>query len=200
MCGETSGVTRDDDGYSCLLCGGPRVIVDPPFAREYQEKPFLVRARELRKKRAAWGVAAGVATAFGAFALVVAGVLALIIHLSAAGGELAAALVLGPLLFATFGFARVKTASTAVRAALGEAELVVTEEIARSRRATVDAAELSAILHVPLARAEELAARAQVEGFLGGEERPPADRVRVDPGDVSEPSDALGTAPRNRVP
>jgi hypothetical protein len=203
LCGGTSGVTEDDDGYSCLLCGGPRVLVDPPMARRGGEKPFLERAKRLRTRRATWGVAAGVATAAGLVALVVSGVLALVVHLGGNGGEIAAALVLGPLLFAAFGFARVKQTSAAVRGALDEAELTVVGEIAQARGGSVDTAELSSMLHVPIRRAEELSARAQVEGFLSSTEPLPAVRVRVDPGELpdrtADPSDPLETERRDRA-
>jgi hypothetical protein len=126
-----------------------------------------------------WGVAAGLATTFGLFALAVTSVLALVMHLGANGGEIAAAAVLGPLLFGAFGFSRVRRTSGAVRAALGEAELRVTGEIARSRGGSIDSRELAKMLHLSPARAEELAAEAQVEGFLSSTDALPEGRFRV---------------------
>jgi hypothetical protein len=177
--------------------------LDPPVARKGGEKPMLERAKQLRTRRATWGAAAGVATAAGLVALVVSGVLALVVHLGENGGEIAAAAVLGPLLFAAFGFARVKQTSAAVRAALDEAELTVVGEIAQARGGSVDTAELASMLHVPISRAEELSARAQVEGFLSRTEPLPPVRVRVDPGEppdpTADPSDPLETERRDRA-
>lgn len=198
-CGGTSGVAADDDGYSCLVCGGPRVLVDAPIVRPGAEKPLLERARQLRTRRATWGVAAGVSAGIGLVALLVSSVVTLTLHLGENGGEVAAALVLAPLLFSFFGFSRVRMASHAVRAALESAELVVVGEIARARGGTIEPAELAAILHVPVTRAEELSAEAQVERLLTqGEPSPPA-RVRVDSGESADVNESVEKR-RDRVP
>lgn len=196
-------MTEDNDGFSCLLCGGPRVLVEPPIAREGGEKRFLERAKQLRTRRATWGVAAGVATAFGAVALAVSAAMALVMHLGANGGEVAATAVLGPLLVGAFGFSRVRRTSSAVRSALDEAELVVVGEILKALgRSAVDPGELAKMLHVSPARAEELAAQAQVEGFLTSADAllPPGERLRVDADLGSDQSvEALEAERRDRV-
>jgi hypothetical protein len=179
LCGGRGGVTPDDDGFACILCGGPRILVDPPIVRAGAEKPFLERANRLRTRRRAWGVTAGVATAFGLFALAVSAVLALVMHLGANGGEIAAVMALGPLLFGAFGFSRVRRGTVEVREALAEAELSVVGEIARSRGGSVDSGDIARMLHVSPARAEELAAQAQVEGFLSSTDALPEGRFRV---------------------
>jgi hypothetical protein len=184
VCGGTGGVTEDDDGFSCMLCGAPRVLVDPPVVRSGREKPLLERAKRLRARRVFWGVTAGLATASGLFALAVSSVLALVMHLGHAGAEVAAALVLAPLLFGALGFARVRRTNVDFRRTLDDAELAVVGEITEARGGSVDAGELSRLLRVSPARAEQLSAQALVEGFLTGTGTStsalPEARLRVD--------------------
>lgn len=190
LCGGDAGVQPSDDGFSCLLCGGPRIVVDAKIARSGRERPHLERARGLQKSRATWGVLAGVAGAAGAVSLVVSGLAAAFFHLGDTGGELAAAFTLGPLLFSAFGFSKVRAASRSVAAAMSDAEVAVAEDLARARGTPLEGPELARVLHVTPTRAEELSASLQVESFLAAPEAAPAPRMRVDAGDA--PADADG--------
>jgi hypothetical protein len=193
LCAATSGVTRTSDGYQCLVCGAPRVLVTAALPRSGAEKPFLERAKSLGLRRAAWGVAAGIAAAVGAAGVVLGGILALLLGFHGTTGAVLALTVIAPLAFAAVGFRNVRRSSEAMHAALGEAELAVAQDILRAK-GTVDAAELGRLMALPVDRAESLLAQAQVETFLdAGPEAGVRLRVEDEP-----PVEAETQAPSSR--
>lgn len=197
LCGATSGVTETSDGYQCLVCGAPRVLVTAVVPRSGAERPFLERAKSLGLRRAAWGVAAGIAADLGAVAAVIGGIAALFIDYHGVTGALLGVGVLAPLAFSVLGFLNVKRASTAMRAALGEAELAVVQDIVRAQ-GPLDAASLGKLMGLPIDRAESLLAEAQVESLLGaGPAGGP--RYRVEDGPGAEEPLAEGKPSRERI-
>jgi hypothetical protein len=170
FCGGTAGITPDGDAYVCLVCGSPRVLVDAAVPRRGAEKPLLERAKRFRNRRAAWGVGAGVAAAFGGIALVLGAVAALFVHFGPVGFVVFAAFALCPLALSAIGFRYAARAGSEARAALEEARVAVAKDLYRARGGVIRAEELARILRVPADQAEVLLARAQVEGFLDGSE------------------------------
>jgi hypothetical protein len=151
--------------------------------RAFGEKRWLLRSKALKLKRAAWTVAGGVTGAAALFFSTVVGLIQWSIGLPSGWLTFALTLALTPLLVSIFAFSRAKHASKQSASALERAEATVAQEVLRAGGPEVDAAELARKLRVPLARAEELLALAQVEKFLT---EPPEDAVRAPP----EPADA----------
>jgi hypothetical protein len=188
FCGSTSGVTDSDDGYSCLVCGSPRVILDGVAGGTgasrnlgapavLAEKQLLLKSKSLRLKRAAWGAAGGISAAIGVFAGLVTAILAGFIGLGRAPLAFAVAAVLLPLLFSVVAFRRARRATVAADESLEMAQVAVA---LRASAPGADANDLAKKLHVPLARAEELLALAQVERFLAEPEGAPKQKIRVE--------------------
>ncbi len=180
VCGAMSGVVADDDGYSCAVCGAPRVLVTMRVERPHAEKSLLEAGARIRSRRAAWGVAAGIATLVAAIGLVVWGIVGFWAHAGAPIREALGLVTFAPALFAALGFASVAHLSRRLRRELDAATLVVTEELVRARAGTLDSAELAVLLAVPIERAEMLLARAQVDDLLEDDARAEnAPRLRV---------------------
>jgi hypothetical protein len=170
ICGATSGVTEDDDGFACLVCGAPRVPVTSPVRRPHNEKRLLERAKQSRLRRAAWGVVASLAMAFGGAVLVLGAVAALLFDFGVTAQALYGALVVTTLVVSGAGFWKSRRAGRDANAALEAAQVVVANEII-SERGAIEASELAALLRVPVPRAEELIATAQVDRMLAGDQR-----------------------------
>ena len=183
FCGATGGVSETDDGtYICLVCGQPRVLVEGGVARAFGEKRWLLRSKALKLKRTAWTVAAGVTGAASLFFGTVVGLVQWSIGLPSGWLEFAVGLAAMPLLVALFAFSRASRAGKQSADALEKAQATVAQEVLRAGGPDVDATELSRKLRIPVTRAEELLAMAQVEKFLTEEPAPaPGPRVRVDP-------------------
>lgn len=174
MCGATSGVAPDHDGYACLVCGAPRVLVSTPIERPRREKALLESAKGNRLRRAAWGVVGSLALALAGAVLAIGAVASLVFDFGATTHAVFGSLVLTPLIFSVVGFSKSRSAGRKARGDLDAAQRVVAKELV-SARAGVDANELATLLRVPLSRAEELVAEAQVDRML--EE---GDRLRVE--------------------
>jgi len=177
-CGGTAGVSEEDDGYRCLVCGVPRVVVDGIVQRRGSEKPLLEQAKALRLKRAALAVVGAVLLLLGAVTLCFTTVAALVFG---ALGVKSLVFLIGaalPLLFSFAAFIASRRTNGAIAAAMADAELAVAKELIASRAAG-DAVQLARLMRLPAGRAEELFGRAEVERFLStGDE--PAPRVRVE--------------------
>src|SRR5438552_14477926 len=93
MCGATNGVASDDDGYTCLVCGAPRVPVTAPVERPRAERALLERAKRNRLQRAGWGVFASLAMALGGAVLALGAVAALLFDFGATAQAAYGALV-----------------------------------------------------------------------------------------------------------
>lgn len=171
MCGATSGVARDHDGWACLVCGAPRVPVTSPLQRPRAEKPLLERAKRARLLRAAWGVAASLSLALGGVVLAIGAITAFFFEYGIVAQALFGTLVLTPLFVSGLGFWKSRRAGNDARSALEAAQVVVANEVIAARGGAIDAAELAALLRVSTERAEELVASAQVERMLEGGER-----------------------------
>ena len=155
------------DRFRCKACGGPRIFLDTPdLIASGREVPALERAERARLKGALLRLLAFAALTAGGLALF--GVIAAIALVSPGLGPsallfLAAALPLGS------GFALSRMSASIRRdseLAIREAELSVTEDVVRGLGREIDAAELSAILHVGEQRAEELLAELSVNDVL----------------------------------
>ena len=184
-CSSRAGAVEGDEGFVCLLCGMPRVLLTEALARSGDERPHLERARSLRLDRAAWGVAASVAAAFAGLALVAGAAVSLLADPGVLARAALSALVIAPLLASAFGFRRVSKLGAAARSAMEEAELVVLGDVQRAR-GSVDARALAELLGSRVEHAERLLLRQQVERLLEGPEPP---KLRVEPGEES-PEDA----------
>jgi hypothetical protein len=188
VCGSLSGVVADDEGFICLVCGAPRVLVTDPIARPGGERRWLEQAKALRLRRAGWTIAASTAIVVIATALVVGGLLQFLVHFGDVGRTVWGTLVLVPALFAALAYRNAARASDAAKSALGEAEVVIAEELVKAH-GPIEAPALAASLGVPLERAETLLGRAQIDRMLEPEE--PA-RLRVDAAE-SDSEDAART-------
>jgi len=173
MCGATSGVAPDHDGYVCLVCGAPRVLVATRVPRPGNEKALLENAKGNRLRRAAWGVAAALCLALAGAVLAIGAISSLFFDYGVTTHAVFGSLVLTPLIFSAIGFWRSRRAGRLAREALEAAQVVVAKELIASRGG-LEASELATLLRVPLPRAEELVAAAQVDRML--EE---GDRFRV---------------------
>jgi hypothetical protein len=195
FCGSTAGVVADPDGHHCLVCGGPRVLVDSEIARARSEQPLLIAARSSQRKRAGWSVSAAIAALLGVMAVGGAAVLALFTNYGSAGFAAFGTAALVSFGLAGLGFGRARREATAVRGAFEAAQVAVTEDLLRAR-GTLDVGSLSQMLHVPSEQAEQLLAQAQVETLLDDE---PALRVRLDVGTAEDPaSESQARSPEAR--
>lgn len=183
FCGGTGGVTEMEDGtYICLVCGQPRVLVEGGVPRAFGEKRWLLRSKALKLKRAAWTVAGGITAASTVFFAAVVGLIQLTIGLPPEWLGSLLGLSLLPMLVSLFAFGRAKHAGKLSANALEKAQATVAQEVLRAGGPEVDASELARKLRVPVARAEELLALAQVEKFLTEPmEAVPDQRIRVEP-------------------
>jgi len=184
MCGAASGVAPDHDGYVCLVCGAPRVLVTAALERPRRERPLLEEANAQRLRRAAWGVIASLSMAFGGAVLAIGALGSFFFHFGPFAVAAYGSLVLTLLFVSAIGYWRSRRASRNARAALEAAQVIVTEELAEARGQRLDADELASLLRVPLARAEELLATAQIDRMLEG-----GDRLRVEDGADQRPAD-----------
>jgi hypothetical protein len=187
-------VAEDPDGYVCLACSAPRVLVDAAVERAGSEKPLLERAQGLRVRRATLGAAAGVATAVGVVALVLGGAVVFLAGLGAPARALLGLFIVGPLGLAALGFAAVRRASAEIRATLRAAESAVTEDLIRAR-GPMNGRELAGLLRVSTERADELLARAEVERLLDSD----VPRLRVDDSPPAEEDASSAPERRDRV-
>jgi hypothetical protein len=197
-CGSRAGTVAGETGYACAICGCPRIVVDPPVPREGREGPLLVEAKKLAESRVGWGVA-GAAGAVGTLvAAAGAGLLSMLGDFGVLGQSVLGLAVVAPFVVSVAGFLRVRRAGAAVERKLDEAAVIVTIELARAEGGNLEAGALARRLHVPEPRAEELVARAQVEGLLALEM--PEPRVRVETGgeDASDEMAADGGVTRRR--
>jgi hypothetical protein len=158
--------------------------VDPAAAREGGEVRLLIEAKNLAAARVGWGVAGAAGTVGAVLAGAGAGLATLFADFGATGQGVLALAVIAPSILAAAGFLRVRRTAAEIASKVDEAAVIVTTELARADGAPLDAETLSRRLHVSTARAEELAARAQVEGMLAPGAPPP--RLRVDAG-AAEP-------------
>lgn len=170
MCGATTGVTTDHDGYACLVCGSPRVPVTEPIERPRAERPLLERAKHRRMQRAGWGVAASLSMAFGGVFLVLGAIAALVFDFGTTAQAAYGALVIAILFFSALGFYRSRRAGRDARSAIEAAQSVVAAELIAAR-GTIEAGELAGLLKISVERAEGFLAAAQVERMLQGGER-----------------------------
>jgi hypothetical protein len=165
VCGATSGVAKDDDGFACLVCGAPRVLVNIDVPRSFAETPYLVRANALKQRRRAWGIAAAFTLVGGVISTILGLFVSHFLFKDQAARAAIELLGIAPLAFAMLAFVNVRRTSAAVRSAVEDAELVVAEDVMRARGA-LDATELSRALGVTPARGEQLLARGAVDQFL----------------------------------
>jgi hypothetical protein len=187
-CGTRSGVLPDaPTGHRCAMCGGPRVVVEPAVDRPRGEKTLLMQARATRMRRAAWGVGAGVATAFAAFAALVTLVLAGFFDLGALGWTALSVLTLLPAFIAGFGWKRVAGLSNEAREQVRAAEEQVAAELLEASNGRLQAGDLARIMHVSEERAIDLLAHGEVAGVLSESlGAAPAARLRVAEGEPLE--------------
>jgi hypothetical protein len=178
-CGATGGVAKDDDGYVCLLCGAPRVLVDGTVHRRGSEKPLLERAKTLKFRRAAFGVIAALTLVLGVVSLAFSTIAALLFGAFGAKGFVFGLAAIVPLGISLASWLTVRRSGAAIRAAMTEAEIVVAKELiaASAARTTADLAQM---MHLPAGRAEELFGLAEVERLLDQPETPPLERIRVE--------------------
>jgi hypothetical protein len=194
-CGGTAGVSEEDGGYRCLVCGLPRVVVDGIVQRRGSEKPLLEQAKALRLRRAALAVLGGVLLLLGLVTLTFTSIAALAFG---ALGFRSLIFVMGaaaPLLLSAVAFLGSRRTNGAIASAMAEAELVVAKELIQSRAAT-DATALARLLRLPPGRAEELFGRAEVERLLSTSDEL-VQRLRVE--EESLPEMEESAARRNRV-
>lgn len=165
-CGAKAGVAQDDEGYACLVCGGPVILVDQDDAtRARAEKPLLEEAKKLRARRAAWAVGSSL---IGIFALLSAALaLAVISFVDIGFGASIAlgAIVLVPLLLAVVGWRKALGAGNGAAEALAQAQRTVAAELVAANP-NVAAADLAQRLHISEDKAVELIAHAQLTGLL----------------------------------
>jgi hypothetical protein len=170
LCGATSGVAKDHDGYACLMCGAPRVPVNAGIDRPRAEKPLLERAKQSKLKRAGWGVVASLSMALGGAVLALGAVAALLFDFGITAQAGYGAAVITPLFFSALGFLRSRRAGRDARSAVEAAQTIVAGELIAAR-GTLEASELARLLGVSVERAEHLIATAQVDRMLTGPDR-----------------------------
>jgi hypothetical protein len=180
-------VTEGGDGYVCIVCGAPRILVEGKLARAGGEKSALLASKKARLRQAAWGAAGGVAALVGAFSAIVTSLLALFIDYGPVSLAFAVTSALVPFGFSFFAFRRSRRSANAAREALEQAHVTVAQEVLRASGPAADANELARRLRVSIPRAEELLALAQVERFLT-EPMPEfsEQRVRVEADDLTQ--------------
>ncbi len=148
------------------MCGGPRVVVDDlAVANAGREKPHLVRAKALLSQRATWNVVTAVASFATLASVATVALFGLLAHFGPVAGVVSTIFVTAPLALAAYAFFRTRRVVGALRAAMEDAEVALTQELLRVRGA-LDGAEIARSLAVSVAHAEELLARAQVDRFL----------------------------------
>lgn len=165
-CQATSGVSPDGDGFICLVCGGPRIVVEGAIERAHGEAELLRRAKHLGSRRLAWAVGGGVMTAMAVLSLLIATLLLWATDLGALGAGLVLAAASIPALVAVTSFRKAGSLSAEARDAIEQAWRRAALEVLRARGAAVEPAELAQTLHVSEDRAIQLLAHAQVEGLL----------------------------------
>ena len=193
ICGSKAGVVADDEGYLCLVCGAPRVLVTSVIPRPGGEKRWLEEAKKLRLRRAGLTIVAGIAVVVALAAFGIGGVLALLVHFGDAARIVWSATVLIPMFVAFIAYRKAALATESARAAIEEAEVVITEELVRAR-GSLDAAEIASLLGVTVERAEALLGRAQLDKML---EQQLPERLRVRD-DAPDGADASSSAERER--
>ena len=159
--------TAGKDRFRCAACGGPRIFLDSPdLVASGRELPALQRAERARIKGALLRVLGWSLLSGGGLALFAAVATLSLLSLGAAWSALVAATAALP--FAS-GLVLTRMA-TGIRRdgerALAEAELSVAEDVVRGLGREVEAAELSAILHLGEQRAEELLAELSVNDLV----------------------------------
>jgi hypothetical protein len=195
-CGATGGLAEDDDGYSCLVCGAPRVLVDGNVQRRGSEKPLLDKARALKLRRTAFGIIAALTLVLGVVSLALASIAALFFGMLGVKGFVFALAAVVPLAASLASWLTVRHSASAIRATMTEAEVTVAKELVAASAAR-DAAELGRLMRLPSGRAEELFGLAEVERLLDQPEVPSPERLRVE---ADEPPVAQAeTELRNRV-
>ncbi len=193
LCGAASGVTQNDDGYVCFVCGAPRILVDASTGRAGGERAHLELAKAMFVRRTMWGATAAVAAFVGAGALLAATALGALFHLGAAARAFVGSGALAPVVLAVFAFFLSRRSRAAARGAMERAELVVAEELVRSS-GSVDGTALSRMMHISAEHAERLLAAEQVEELLTEPTKEGGPRLRVED-DISAES---GGAARKR--
>jgi hypothetical protein len=177
-CGATGGVAKDDDGYVCLMCGTPRVLVDGNVQRRGSEKPLLERAKALKFRRAAFGVIAALTLLVGVVSIGLASLTTLLFGALGVRGLMFGLAALVPLGASLASWLTVRHSGAAIRAAMTEAEVMVAKELIAVGAART-ARDLGRLMHLPTGRTEELFGLAEVERLLDQPEAPPLERLRV---------------------
>ena len=196
-CNAFAALQRDNGGFRCALCGGPRILVETDVSRPGGEAPLLREARRLGAHRIAWAVGSSIATAVAAISALIALGIAALIGVGATGALALGVIALMPVFIALYGWKKVGTLSRQSAAKLDEARVAVAREVIAAHDGRIDPRTLSQILHVPEDTAIQLIAEAQVEQLLQPEPLPAGRRVRVD---VEEPfaDEADSTAAQRR--
>lgn len=196
-CGAHAGITADGAEYRCLVCGGPRIVVDTPLARPGGEKPHLERAKSLRTARAVWAVGGSVVGAFGLLSLGTALLVAWIAQTGALASAAMAVLAAVPLVLGLYAWRKAQRLSRDAKAEMARARRVAASELIALRSGHMDPPELARILRLSEDEALELIAESQVDRFLS--EGPAGPRYRVVTGD--EAAEAVDTeAPTTAQP
>lgn len=178
-CGARGGVAKDDDGYICLMCGAPRVLVDGNVQRRGSEKPLLERAKTLKFRRVAFGVIAALTLLLGIVSLALSSIIALLFGALGVKGLVFGLAAVVPLGASVASWLTVRRSGTAIRAAMTEAEVIVARELIAAGAAR-NPADLGRLMHLPAERTEELFGLAEVERLLDQPDAPPLERLRAE--------------------
>jgi hypothetical protein len=195
-CGAMAGVTAEEGGYICLVCGGPVIVVEDDIARPHGERAFLERAKTLRARRAAWTIGGSLVGAFALVAAALAIGVAAFVDLGVTASIALGAVVLIPLVIAVLGWRKATADGRHAREAMAEAQRIVAGELLGANP-NMTSADLAKQLRVTEDAALELMAHAQVTGLLSPASESNV-KFRVD-GTLTEPA-AGEAAPTQESP
>jgi hypothetical protein len=183
-CGVQAGVEEDGDEFRCLVCGGPRIVIDVEIERPGGDTPHLQEAKRLKRSSAFWAIGG---TALGGVTAVSAAT-ALLFYLLANPGLVASAglaiVVAIPLMLSLYAWSKAKSLTGQVQSELANARRIAVSEVLTARPG-IEAPELSKIFRTSEDAALQLIAEAQVDSML----RAPEPRYRV--GVTGDPNEEI---------
>jgi hypothetical protein len=173
-------------GFSCLVCGGPRLALDLPDATlSPQTEQLLTRAGTEQTKHIMYTAAGSLLVAMGALAIALVSGVVVIAEPGALPSLAAYAGASVPLLSGLAALIGAAKARTVRRQALRQAQVHSLAEL-QAQHGQLDATRAAQILRVSPERAELLLAEASVATLL---EEAPAPRLRV----AAAPATVLST-------